>query len=151
MTIKSDIEDLPDWMLDQYEQRIAAPYPTFEDFSQAMIATAANEKMLSEIRWLYMNSEEITTLYKTFDLCPRANSPVQRALQLSITSSRKYTRIKFPNCPKLVKAIGYVLRKHRCAAVGNDHRHDLYIEVTIPRLGCGYETLEHEIPGLDPD
>lgn len=106
-----------------------------ESFRLQVLAASATEHVLAEIRWAYLLSDEVRILYNTFDLREEVNSPVQRALQLQIHSSRKYTRITFPNCPGLKRHIHAILANHRCMRVGHDQLLDLHCTVSVPSLG----------------
>lgn len=106
-----------------------------QDFRMQVLSAAATEAILVEVRFAYLNSEEMRTLYKTFDLRPEVNSPVQWALRLAINSSRKYTRIRIPNCPQLKAKIRWILQRHQCQIIGNDHLHDLHCEIAVHALG----------------
>lgn len=133
-------------LIDPSGWRVAVPPEGFaqgdpdQAFRLQVLASSATEQVLAEIRWAYLQSKEIRTLYKTFDLTEEVNLPVQRALRLQITSSRKYTKFRFPNCPQLKAAIHWILVRHKCQAVGRDHLLDLECEIAVPALGRINET-----------
>lgn len=111
-----------------------------QNFRMQMLASAACEEIMIEVRRAFLNSEEMRALHATFDLSPQCNSPVQRALQLVVTSSRKYTRFRFPNCPQLKHKIRWILGRHQCQLIGNEHLHDLSCELSVHALGRIHET-----------
>lgn len=113
-----------------------------QDFRMQMLSAAATEALLAEVRRAYLDSEEMRTLYATFDLSAQVNSPVQRALQLAITSSRKYTRFTFPNCPQLKAKINWILQRHQCEIIRNNHLIDLECQISVHALGRINEVID---------
>lgn len=133
---------VPEVLLDSNGYRRPVPHEGFEDFREQVLATASTEQLLAEIRYAYKQSEEMRTLVATFDMRVEVNSPVQRALQLRVSSSRKYTRITFPNVPKLKAAIRWILSRHHCSIVGHGNLLDLEYTISTHALGRINEHLD---------
>jgi hypothetical protein len=143
------LADLPAEFIDGRGIRKPLPPEGFDDFRLQLLVSASVGKLISEIEHAYLTSEEIRTLYRTFDMTEEHNRPVQRALRLEIASSRKYTRFRFPNCPQLKASIHWILTRHLCETVGRDHLLDMHCTITVPCLGRVNNTMEwreHETP-----
>jgi len=138
--------EVPGFMLDG--RGIRTPQPKIEKnkfwgMRELMMISAANEVMLAEVRFAYLHSEEIRTLYATFDLSPQVNSPVQRELRLTVDSTNKCTHFTFPNCPRLSAQIHWILTRHKCETIGHDYLLGLTRRISVPCLGCTYEYHEY--------
>jgi hypothetical protein len=102
------------------------------------------ENLVQEIEALFQASPEIAALRATFD------DEVQIAMRMS--SSRKYTRFEFPNCPGLLAGVLEIFAKHE---LGNDmprlanHR-NFTIEIGTLRIGPVNETFYFGVPRGDP-
>jgi len=139
---------LPDWMLDAHGYRAAVPPEgwvfdeSLDDFRKEMftagaagITAEANRRLLDEVRRAYQGSDEMRALHGALDQSDICNRPVKSALGLHVQSSRKYTRFKFPNCPRLRVEVVRILEHHKCDTNVRAYMHDIHVEITIPRLG----------------
>lgn len=107
--------------------RKAVPWEHPEDFREAVQLTADMVRIRDAVEKLFLDSEEIAMLRQCYD--------TQTPIDLVISSSRKYTRFKFPNCTKLKTAVYDLLRDEHCDITGQPFTCDGCIELTVPRLG----------------
>lgn len=103
------------------------------DLRAAVQVAADAAAIVAELRQAFLASDEVASLRQAYH--------AEVGVRLTISSSRKYTRFEFPNCPRLHFKFEKVLERHRCVL----HRgtpYDTTFVLTIPRLGCPDETID---------
>lgn len=124
--------------------REPAPEKPPEDFRESVRLVAEAEKIISEIRGLYLKSGEVGVLAGVYNIRGPVQEQVQllSMLSLSVTHTRKYTRIEIPNCRFLHKSVIKILETYDCRIV-NENYFQTRVTISIPKLGYAHETVYH--------